>query len=111
MRGMTLEKLVLPQSLRFFELQKIWRPLVSDTAYFLSLKARNSVNFIILGTGIFSHESVYVIIVFQYSIKRRTIFLRHPALNIKFYKKNYLRNYVRATLLNYEDDSTECKRP
>ena len=32
-------------------------------------------------------------------------------LNIKLYKTNYLRHYVRATLLNYEEDTTECSRP
>ena len=32
-------------------------------------------------------------------------------LVIKFYKTKDLRHYVRATLLNYEDDTTECKRP
>ena len=34
--------------------------------------------FIILGTGLSSHEPVNVVVVFQYLIKRRTIFLRHP---------------------------------
>ena len=33
-----------PRSSRFFALQVIWGSLVSAMAYFLSLKARNSVN-------------------------------------------------------------------
>ena len=32
-------------------------------------------------------------------------------LNIQFYKMKDLRHYVRATLLKYEDDTTECRRP
>ena len=47
MRGMTLDKLPLPRSSSFlhFALQVILGSLVSAIAYFLSLKARNSVNF------------------------------------------------------------------
>ena len=33
--------------------------------------------FIILGTGLSSHESVHGIVIFQYLIKLRTVFLRH----------------------------------
>ena len=45
MRGMTPDKLLLPRPSRFFALQGIWGSLVSVIAYFLFLKARNSVNF------------------------------------------------------------------
>ena len=34
--------------------------------------------FIILGTGLSSHEPVYIIVIFQYLIKRRTIFFETP---------------------------------
>ena len=44
-RGMTLDKLLLPRSSRFFASQVILGCLVSAIACFLSLKARNSVNF------------------------------------------------------------------
>ena len=32
-------------------------------------------------------------------------------LHIKFCKTNNLRHYIRATLINYEDDATGYKRP
>ena len=41
---MTLDKFLLPRSVSFFALQVIWWSLVSAIAYFLSLKAHNSVN-------------------------------------------------------------------
>ena len=41
---MTLDKLLLPRSFRFYALKVIWGSLVSATAYFFILKGRNSVN-------------------------------------------------------------------
>ena len=38
--------------------------------------------FIILGTGLSSHEPVYVVVIFQYLIKRRTFFLRKPVVRV-----------------------------
>ena len=79
---MALDKLLLPRSLRFCALEVIWGSLVSAIAHFLSLKACNSVNlnrfarfwslklFIILETGLSSHESVHVIVILQYLIGR-----------------------------------------
>ena len=87
---MALDKLLLHRSSRFFALQVFSGSLVSAIAYFLSLKARNSVNFqpickilitsdlqnyfITLETGLPFHESVYVIVILEYLIKRQTIF-------------------------------------
>ena len=44
-RGMTLDKLLLPPSSSFLQYQLPWGSLVSAIAYFLSSRARNSVNF------------------------------------------------------------------
>ena len=44
-RGVTLDNLLLPRSSTFFALQVIRGSLVSAVAYFLSLRARNSMNF------------------------------------------------------------------
>ena len=44
-RGMALDKLLLYRSSMLFALQVILGSLVAAIAYFLSLKARNSVNF------------------------------------------------------------------
>ena len=43
--GMTLNSLLLPRYSSFLALQVIWGSLVSAVAYFLSLRARNSMNF------------------------------------------------------------------
>ena len=69
--------------------------MVSAIAYFLSSRAHNSVNSqpictilaskiisIILGTGLSFFEPAHVVLIFQYFIKRRTIFLRHPVVGL-----------------------------
>ena len=47
------------------------------------------------------------------TVKRHFIQAREAffVLTIKFYETNYLIHYVQVTLRNYEDDTTECKRP
>ena len=101
---MRLDNILSPRSQSFFALQVIWGSLVSAVAYLLSLRARNSMNFKpickilvykifnrfarfwsikslkILGTRLPFQEPVHAIVIFQYLIKRRTIFLRHPCM-------------------------------
>ena len=91
MRGMTLDKLLLPQSSRFFALQVILGSLVSALVHFLSLKAHNSVNFqpickilvskkslLNLRDRVYLLMSLFILSLFFTFNQTSNNFLRHP---------------------------------
>ena len=96
----------------FFALQIFWGSLVSAVAYFLSLELATQwifsrfarfwslSYFKILGTGLLFHEPVHFIVIFQYLIKRRTLFLRH-SVHI-FFSHQYEKGAITIMAINLE---------
>ena len=104
-RGITLDKLLSPRSSNFLHYMYLEVSGFSYRIFFIFESSQLSEfstdlqdsglqdYFIILGTRLSSHEPVNVVVICQYLIKRRKIFLRHPVRTFKREAQHHIKSY------------------